>query len=125
VSGKTRGVREEAPYLERSRAWTDNVGTMTEHVLSVTSATLPPESEAGVAEAYRAATAILPHMVLNTVLVRGDANEWRIITLWRSREQLEAYRRSVDTPAAVKIFQDAGVEPTVTVYDVVHRAATQ
>jgi heme-degrading monooxygenase HmoA len=98
---------------------------MTELVLSVTSATVLPESAAAVTDAYRAATATLPHMVLHTVLVRDDANEWRIITLWRSREQLEAYRRSVETPAGVKVFQDAGAEPTVTVYDVVHRAATQ
>lgn len=96
---------------------------MTGQVLSVTSATVPPESEPAVTEAYRAVTTRLPHMVLHTVLVRGEANEWRIITLWRSREQLEEYRRSVGTPAAVKIFQDAGAEPTVTVLDVVHQAA--
>ena len=65
---------------------------------------MPAGSEKGVTEAYRAATAKLPHMVINTALVRGEANEWQIITLWRSRAQLEEYRRSVDTPAAVAIF---------------------
>lgn len=97
---------------------------MSGHVLSVTSATLPPAAEARVTEAYRTATAKLPHMVITTALVRGEANEWRIVTVWRSREQLEEYRRSVDTPAAVAIFREAGAEPAVAVYDVVHEAAT-
>lgn len=56
---------------------------MTELVVSITSATVSAGSEAAVVEAYRAATAQLPHMVLNTLLVKGDADEWRIITLWR------------------------------------------
>jgi hypothetical protein len=98
---------------------------MTGHVLSVTSATLPPESESAVVEAYRTVTAQLPHMVLHTSLVRGEGNDWRIITLWRSRDQLEEYRRSVQTPAAIKIFQDAGARPDVAILDVVHEAATQ
>jgi heme-degrading monooxygenase HmoA len=98
---------------------------MTGHVLSVTSATVPPESEAAIVEAFRAVTSQLPHMVLHTSLVRGEGNDWRIVTLWRSRDQLEEYRRSVQTPAAIKIFQDAGARPTVAVLEVVHEAATQ
>jgi len=98
---------------------------MAENVVSVTSATVPPESEAALEQAFRTATSTLPHMVLNTVLVKGDAGVWRVITLWRSREQLEEYRRSVETPAAMRIFRDAGAEPTVSVYQVVHRAATE
>jgi len=95
---------------------------VTEHVLSITSATVPPEAEAAVTGAYRDVTSKLPHAVLHTVLVKGDANDWRIITLWRSREQLDEYRRQVGTPAAVKIFQDAGGRPTVEILDVAHEA---
>ncbi len=98
---------------------------MTDHVLSVTSATVPPESEAAVIDAYRVATSTLPHMVLRTFLVKGDAGDWQIITLWRSREQLEEYRRSVDTPAGIKIFRDAGAEPTVRVFEVAASGATE
>lgn len=97
---------------------------MTAPVLSVTAAVVAPEFATAVIEAYRTATASLPHMVLQTVLARGEADQWRIVTLWRSRDQMEEYRRSVDVSAAVKIFRDAGAEPTVTVYDVVHHAAT-
>jgi hypothetical protein len=97
---------------------------MTGLVVSITSATVPPASTAQLTEAYRAATSQLPHMVLDTVLVRGDSDNWRIITVWRSREQLEEYRREVGTSAAVKIFRDLGAEPTVSDFDVFHRATT-
>jgi heme-degrading monooxygenase HmoA len=97
---------------------------MTGPVLTVTSAVVPPASEAAVVEAYRQATSALPHMVLDTALVRGEGNEWRIVTLWQSREQLDEYRREVETPAAIKIFRQVGAEPAVVAYEVVHRAAT-
>jgi heme-degrading monooxygenase HmoA len=97
---------------------------MTGPVLTVTSAVVPPASEAAVVAAYREVTSALPHMVLDTALVRGEGNEFRIVTLWRSREQWNEYRHEVGTSAAVRIFRDAGAEPTVVAYDVVHRAAT-
>jgi hypothetical protein len=97
---------------------------MTGLVLSITSATVAPESTAGLVEAYREVTSQLPHSVLQTVLVKGDADNWRIITLWRSREQMLEYRRKVGTSAAVRIFREANAEPAVTEFDVAHRAAT-
>jgi len=97
---------------------------MSEHVLSITSAAVQPDSAPAVIEAYRRVTSQLPAAVVHTALVQGDADDWRIVTLWRSREQLEEYRRRVGTAAAIKIFRDAGAEPTVAVFDVVHEAAT-
>jgi hypothetical protein len=44
---------------------------------------------------------------------------WRIATVWSSREELEAYRRSVKTPAGVAMFREAGAEPTITINEVV------
>lgn len=97
---------------------------MSEHVLSITSAAVSPDSAPAVIAAYRDVTSRLPSAVLHTALVQGDANDWRIVTLWRSRAQLEEYRRRVGTAAAIKIFRDAGAEPTVAEFDVVHEAAT-
>lgn len=72
---------------------------------------------------YREATADLPAEVLHqTFLLKGDDNEWRIVTQWRSHAHLEAYRRSVDTPVAVALFRRAGAEPTVTEFEVIHHA---
>jgi hypothetical protein len=97
---------------------------MTGLVLSITAGTVAPESAADLVAAYREVTSELPHSVLQTVLVKGDADDWQIITLWRSREQLLGYRQKVGTSAAVKIFRDVNSEPTVTEFDVAHRAAT-
>ena len=97
---------------------------MTGLVISITSAAVAPRSAAALTEAYREVTSKLPHSVLNTVLVRGEADDWRIITLWRSREQMLGYRQKVGTSAAVRIFRDVNAEPTVTEFDVAHRAAT-
>jgi hypothetical protein len=92
-------------------------------VVTITSAAVAPQSATTVTEAYREVTSRLPHSVLHTSLVHGDGDDWRIITMWRSREQLQEYRRKVGTSPAVTIFRDAGAEPTVTELDVVHRAA--
>ncbi len=97
---------------------------MSEHVLSITSAAITPDAAPAVIEAFREATSRLPGAVLHTTLVQGEANDWRIVTLWRSRELLQQYRQRVGTSAAVKIFQDAGAEPTVAVLDVIHEAVT-
>jgi hypothetical protein len=105
--------------------WSANVISMTGQVLSITAAVVAPESAGALSEAYRDVTSRMPHSVLQTVLVRGQGDEWRIITVWRSREQMHEYRRKVGTSAAVKIFRDVGVEPTVTEFEVVHRAATE
>ena|SRR5215471_13324916 len=91
-------------------------------VLTITSATVPPQLAGTIPTAYREVTGKLPHSVLDTVLVREGDEEWRIVTVWRSHEQLQEYRRVAGTPAAVKIFRDAGVEPTVVEFEVVHRA---
>jgi hypothetical protein len=97
---------------------------MTGLVVSITSATVAPDSANALVEAYREVTAKLPHSVLQTVLVRGEGDDWRIITLWRSREQMLEYRRKVGISAAVRIFRDVKAEPTVEEFDVLHRAAT-
>jgi hypothetical protein len=90
-------------------------------VVTITSAEVAPQSATTVTAAYHDVTSTLPRSVLHTALVHGDGNDWRIITMWRSREQLQEYRRKVGTSPAVAIFRDAGAEPTVTELDVVHR----
>ena len=40
--------------------------------------------------------------------------------IWRSREALEEYRRSVSTPTGIAMFQSVGAEPMVSVWSVAH-----
>jgi quinol monooxygenase YgiN len=91
-------------------------------IMTVVTAVVSPEAEADFLAGFRELTAQLPPMLLQTFLLKGDGGEWRIVTQWRSREDLDEYRRAVDTPAAVKLFRDIGAKPVVTLLDVVHHA---
>ncbi|HEX6499654.1 MAG TPA: hypothetical protein VF054_11575 [Micromonosporaceae bacterium] len=97
---------------------------MSGYVLTITAAKLPEGAGVAVTDAFRQVTRQLPHMVLHTFLIKEGRDDWRIVTLWRSREQLEEYRREAGVPAAIKIFRDAGAEPTVTEHDVEHWASS-
>lgn len=44
---------------------------------------------------------------------------WRIITFWQSREDLEKYRASVETPAWILVFRAVGVEPKLSISDII------
>lgn len=57
--------------------------------------------------------------IYQTFLVHAlnDPSLWRIITVWRSREDLQAMRQQ-GTPAGVLIFRAAGAEPVLSILDV-------
>jgi len=50
-----------------------------------------------------------------------EADLWRVLTLWSSREALEAMRRSNETPRGVLMFRQAHSEPVLSIYDVVQQ----
>jgi len=54
-----------------------------------------------------------------TTLLRGDRDIWRIVTVWRSREDLDAYLASVEEPFARRLFREAGGKPEVDIFEVV------
>lgn len=54
-----------------------------------------------------------------------DASLWRILTVWRDHQTLDAMRNSGQTPKGVLIFKEAGAEPVLSVLEVVnHVTAT-
>ena len=68
---------------------------------------------------FGAASGSLPSSILESFLLHGaDSDMWRIVTVWASREALEGYRASVETPEGVRMFRAAGAEPSLTVFDV-------
>lgn len=73
-------------------------------------------------DAYGTASGDLPPFIVETFLLRSG-NSWRIATVWTSREDLEAYRASVETPAGILAFRAAGAEPDLTIFDVERHAA--
>ncbi len=47
-----------------------------------------------------------------------EADLWRIITLWSSREALETMRQSNEAPRGVLMFRQAHAEPQLSIFDV-------
>jgi quinol monooxygenase YgiN len=58
--------------------------------------------------------------IVESFLIQGadDAGTWRIVTVWRDRDALDAMRSSGETPAGVLVFRDAGADPRLTVFNV-------
>jgi heme-degrading monooxygenase HmoA len=54
-----------------------------------------------------------------TSLLRGDGDRWQIVTVWRSREDLDSYLASVEEPFARQLFRRAGGTPEVEIFEVV------
>ena len=89
-------------------------------VVTVLEANVAPGQEAALQAAYAAAPSELPEGLIRSELLRDarDPMRWRIQTLWRSREALDAMRRA-GTPAGVLMFRAAGAEPTLSIFEVV------
>ena len=79
---------------------------------------VPANQDADLEEAYRKLTADeLPPGAVESFLLRGESGEWRIATVWVSREALHEMRRATEVPGAIRVFRSVGVEPTVTIFD--------
>lgn len=67
-----------------------------------------------------------PPQMLQSFLVQStqDRTLWRGISIWRSREALDEYRRSVETPEGVLFFRSVGAEPVLSIFDVVDQQGT-
>jgi quinol monooxygenase YgiN len=95
-------------------------------IVTVLEARLDDGAEASLQTAY--ATAIAsgqrPPGLVRSELIRDafDPSRWRIQTWWESRQALEAMR-SQGTPAGVLVFRSAGVEPSLSVFEVVSELA--
>jgi hypothetical protein len=55
----------------------------------------------------------------HTSLYRGEGGLMRIVTVWRSREDLDRYLASVDRPFACRVLEDAGGQTVIDVLELV------
>jgi hypothetical protein len=62
----------------------------------------------------------VPPFIVRSLLVRSDQDPqlWRIMTVFRSREDLDAMRASGQTPRGVAMFRAAGAEPALSIFNV-------
>ena len=90
-------------------------------VMTVLEGRVPPDRAPELKRMYEGAGPLPPQM-LQTFLVQNstDPSVWRGISIWRSREALEEYRRSVTTPTGLAMFRSVGAEPNVSIWSVAH-----
>lgn len=89
-------------------------------VLTILEASVAPERVVDLQAAFQNAATEVPAGFVRSHLVSSvaDPARWRIETLWTSRDALTAMRQ-LGTPAGVLMFRAAGVEPALSLYDVV------
>lgn len=89
-------------------------------ILTVLEAEVAPEKWGKLEEAFKHGSNPLPEQISESSLVQNSNNPnlWRINTIWRSRQALDDYRQSVDTPEGVTMFRGADAEPTLSVFEV-------
>ncbi len=93
-------------------------------VMTVLEAHVASDKWSALEKAYLENEGALPPEIVQTFLVHGavDTSLWRIITIWRSRRELEEMRRK-GTPAGVIMFHAAGAEPPLGIFDIVDQKA--
>jgi heme-degrading monooxygenase HmoA len=72
-------------------------------------------------QAYQEGSHIQEPGLVQSFLIHSsrEADLWHILTLWSSREALEAMRKSNETPRGVLMFRQAHTEPLLSIFDVV------
>ena len=66
------------------------------------------EQAALLTDEYSGANDTLPPFILETFLLHAVGSDlWRIVTVWASRDALDEYRASVETPEGVRMFRSA------------------
>lgn len=95
-------------------------------VVTVLEASVHPERAADLQAAY-AETAhgpFPPGLVRSSLLQeRSDQTRWRIETVWQSQEALAAMRQAPGKPRGVQIFEAAGAEPSLKIFDAIAELA--
>ncbi len=94
-------------------------------VMTILEAHVAPEKRAALEQAFQTSIQHLDTGIVQTFLVHDakDPTLWRIMTVWSSREALDAMRQSGETPRGVLMFREAGAEPTLSVFNIAQHAA--
>jgi hypothetical protein len=80
-------------------------------------ATLSPEQAAELARLMEEGRPTRPAGVL-TVALLYDGDRGQLVAIWKSRDALEQYVAETEVPRGRELMRKVGVEPTMTVVDV-------
>lgn len=88
-------------------------------VVTMLQAEVAEEDARELVDSFKAGGDSLPPVIRESFLLHKSGGDlWRIVTFWESKEALDGYRASVETPGGVLMFRSAGAEPTLTVFEV-------
>jgi heme-degrading monooxygenase HmoA len=90
-------------------------------VMTVLEARVPEARAGDVEKVFREGMSPLPPEIVESYLVRDakDASLFRLTTIWRSLEALQAMRQSGVKPKGVQMFEAVGATPALAVFEVV------
>ena len=91
-------------------------------VVTVLEARVLPERVGDLQAAYAEAAhgPFPPGLVRSSLLQeRSDHTQWRIETVWESQDALTAMRQAPGKPRGVQIFETAGAQPSLSIFDAI------
>ena len=93
-------------------------------VMTVLEARVPAERAADVDRVFREGMSPLPPEIVESYLARDtkDPSLFRLNTVWRSMEALQAMRESGIKPKGIQMFEAVGATPSLAVFEEIGRA---
>ncbi|MDP8929558.1 MAG: hypothetical protein M3O70_13550 [Actinomycetota bacterium] len=94
---------------------------MSPQIVTTVTARVDPHHESDLTTGFRDLTAgPMPDGLIRTELLRGQHGNWRIQSVWRDRDALEAVRLSTEPPAALELFRKVGADHSHEVFTLEH-----
>ena len=92
-------------------------------VMTILEGRVSKENRPALEQAYKQGAEQEEPGLVQSMLIHSsrESDLWRILTLWTSREALDAMRQSTETPRGVLIFRQAHTEPLLSIFDVVQQ----
>ncbi len=89
-------------------------------MITVLEAQVAADKIAALEAAFQQAVQQLDAGLVETFLMRStkEPNLWQIVTIWQSREALDAMRNSGETPRGILLFRGVEAEPRLSVFEV-------
>ncbi|MEX2006608.1 MAG: antibiotic biosynthesis monooxygenase [Candidatus Saccharimonadales bacterium] len=89
-------------------------------VITILDAEVAESNWQALKDAYDKETANVPEGIHQTFLIQSQsqATSWRIMTHWRSQEDLDHMRQTEKVPPAVRVFQAADATPSLGIWNI-------
>ena len=93
-------------------------------VITILDAEVAENNWQALKDAYAKETVNIPEGIHQTFLIQSQSqsSSWRIMTHWRSQEDLDHMRQTEKIPPAIRVFQAADATPSLEIWNIeIHR----